>query len=167
MTKKGEIKGKGNNPNSRAALKSYKKGESGNPKGRPIGSLSLKERLAKFSSLEISVKMPNGSIQSQTIMDSIILSLLSQAQKGNIMAIKEVLDRNFGKESERTDILVLKEAKTFSAQYDCIKEELSEGNLAPNEAMTLANFVLTGANIHEKTELANNVEYLMSKDGKR
>ena len=104
MTKKGETKGKGNNPNSKAALKSYKKGVSGNPSGRPKGSLSLKERMAKFLEIDIQVKMPNGSIQSQTMMDSILLSLLAQAQKGNLVAIKEVLDRNFGKEPEKHQV---------------------------------------------------------------
>lgn len=97
--------GKGNNPNSKKALTKRVKGAPPVPgAGRPKGSLSLKERLSKFSNIEIPVKMPNGTVENQTIIDSIILSLLAQAQKGNLFAIKEVLDRHFGKEPEKLDI---------------------------------------------------------------
>lgn len=99
--------GKGTHPNSKKALQltQWKVGESGNPKGKPKGAMSLREHMKKFLDLNIQVKMPNGSIQDQTIMDSIILTLLSQAQKGNIIAIKEVLERNFGKEAEKIEVI--------------------------------------------------------------
>jgi hypothetical protein len=77
--------------------------------------------------------------------------------------------RNRSDYSEKRKVAIpgLKEAKTFAAQYECIKEEVAEGNLAPDEAATLANFVSTGAGIHEKTQMANDVEYLMNKDGRK
>lgn len=100
------IKGKGNNPNSKKALEigKWKKGDSPNPAGRPKGSMSLKERMNKYLELDIKMKMPDGSIQDKSVLDGIILSLLSQAQKGNIKAIQEVFDRNFGKEPEVVNI---------------------------------------------------------------
>ncbi len=99
-------KGKGTNPNSKKALEptKWKKGQAVPGAGRPKGALSLKERMKKFLDIEVNVKMPGGSIQSQSVLDSILLSLMSQAQKGNMMAIKEVLDRNFGKEPEKIEI---------------------------------------------------------------
>ncbi len=106
--KSGEIavKGKGKHPNCVAARKKteFKKGGPVPKGGRPKGSISLKERMAKFLVLPIKVKMPNGTVQDQEMMDAIILSLIAQAQKGNMMAIKEVLERNFGKETENVNV---------------------------------------------------------------
>lgn len=99
--------GKGQHPNSKKALipTQTKKGGPTHPGvGRPKGSLSLKERMSKFLDLDVKVKMPNGSIKDQTVLDSIILSLLHQAQKGNIQAVKEVLERNFGKEDQGINV---------------------------------------------------------------
>jgi hypothetical protein len=94
------VKGKGKHPNCVAARKKheFKKGEPVPKGGRPKGSLSLKERMDKFMHLEIKVKMPDGSVTKQEIADSIAMSLITQAQKGNIAAIKELLDRYYGKE---------------------------------------------------------------------
>ncbi len=61
----------------------------------------------------------------------------------------------------------LKEAASFAEQYNCVKEEVSDGNLTADEAVSLTNMVSTGASIFEKTEVAENVKYLMSKDGKK
>jgi len=100
-------KGKGSNPNSIKALEPtmIKKGQSPSPlSGRPKGSHSLKERLQKYLDLDIKIKMPDGTVQDKSVLDGIILSLLSQAQKGNIRAIQEVFDRNFGKEAEVLNI---------------------------------------------------------------
>lgn len=120
MTGKVTGVGKGNNPKSKEALErtKWKKGEKVRGAGRPIGSVSLKERMAKFLDLDIKVKMPNGTVQDQNIMDSIILSLISQAQKGNMIAIKEVLDRNYGKEPEKIQL----EDKELRKTMDEIKD---------------------------------------------
>lgn len=99
--------GKGTNPNSLKAIEAckWKKGQSGNPKGKEKGSLSLKERMNKFLGLNVKVKMPDGTIKEQEVLDSIIMSLLAQAQKGNIVAIKEVFERNFGKEADKLEVI--------------------------------------------------------------
>lgn len=98
--------GKGNNPNSKKALEAtkWKKGEVVPGGGRPKGSLSLKERMAQFVEIPVKIKMPDGSITDQSILDSIIMSLLHQAQKGNMVAVKEVFDRFYGKETQPIDI---------------------------------------------------------------
>jgi hypothetical protein len=101
-----KTKGKGTNPNSKAALEptKWKKGFCPPGAGRPLGALSLKDRMRKYLELDIKMKMPDGSIQDKSVLDGIILSLLSQAQKGNIKAIQEVFDRNFGKEADVINI---------------------------------------------------------------
>jgi len=93
---------RGRSPGSLAALEptKLKKGDRLPGAGRPHGSLSLKDKLKHYLELDVQVKMPDGSIQSKQVLDSIILSLLSQANKGNIKAIEQVLDRGFGKEAE-------------------------------------------------------------------
>jgi hypothetical protein len=100
---KGEKKdNRGRSPGSLAALKATqcKKGEHPPGAGRPKGSLSLKDRIHKYLDVDVKIKMPDGSIQDKSILEGIILSLLNQAQKGNIKAIQEVFDRGFGKEAE-------------------------------------------------------------------
>jgi hypothetical protein len=94
--------GKGSHPNSKKALAQYmcKKGEQPPGAGRKKGTLSLKERLNKFLDLDVKIKMPSGKVEDREILDGIILSLLSQAQKGNVQAIREVFDRGFGKEAD-------------------------------------------------------------------
>jgi hypothetical protein len=99
---KHKTKGKGSAPNSKKNLELGKwlPGQSGNPAGKVKGTLNLKERLQTYLALDIKIKMPDGSIQDKSVLDGIVLSLLSQAQKGNIQAIREVFDRNFGKEAD-------------------------------------------------------------------
>lgn len=102
-----KYKGKGTNPNSKKALEPgmFKKGQKAPAKaGRPKGSLSLKERMERFVELKIKVKMPDGSIKDQAILDSIIMSMLSQAQQGNMVAVKEVFDRFYGKQVQPIDV---------------------------------------------------------------
>ena len=77
-----------------------KKGEQPPGAGRKKGTLSLKERLNNFLELDIKIKMPGGKIEDREVLDGVIMSLLAQAQKGNVQAIKEVFDRGFGKEAD-------------------------------------------------------------------
>lgn len=105
---KGEKKdNRGRSPGSQAALKATqcKKGEHPPGAGRPKGSLSLKDRMNRYLDLDIKIKMPDGSIQDKSVLDSIILSLLNKAQKGDVRAIQEVFDRNFGKETENINLM--------------------------------------------------------------
>jgi hypothetical protein len=99
---------KGTHPNSLKALSKTqrKKGEGPLPgAGRPKGALSLKERLLRFLDIQISgCSMPDGSIQDKTVLEQIILTLISRAIAGDIHAIKEVFDRGFGKETDKLEI---------------------------------------------------------------
>jgi hypothetical protein len=104
--KSGKKAGRGYAEGSLKALEptKFKKGETIPGPGRPKGSLSLKDKMKQFLDLDVKIKMPDGTIQDKSVLESIILSLLSQAQKGNIRAIQEVLDRNFGKEPDVIEI---------------------------------------------------------------
>lgn len=67
----------------------WKPGESGNPKGRPVGSISLVERLKAYLR-----RHPDE-------LERIVVALVAEGKLGNIVATKEMLDRLDGKVAER------------------------------------------------------------------
>lgn len=75
-------------------LKPFKKGESGNPKGRPPMP-DLKEALTKLLNEE-----QNG----QTALQAILKALFKKALAGDVRAAQELLDRGFGKSQQLIDV---------------------------------------------------------------
>lgn len=73
-------------------------------KGRPKGSIDFKKRMQKFLDLEVKIKLPDGRIEDKTVLDQIIMSLLAKAAKGNLIAIREVLDRVYGKADQKIEV---------------------------------------------------------------
>ncbi len=78
----------------------WKKGESGNPNGRPLGQRNYatiyKEALIKLAKLND--KTP------EELEDEIISTGLLNARKGNYAFYKDVLDRLHGQATQKTDI---------------------------------------------------------------
>jgi len=94
-------------------LKSYKKGQSGNPAGRPRGSRNVSsvlagmlQELAPDVVVEASfVKDISKGLKRATIADAFAARLIYEgAVNGNLGALKEVLDRTEGKAKERLQI---------------------------------------------------------------
>ena len=84
-------KGKSGNPANWGNLRPmppWEKGQSGNPKGRPVGSVSLVESLKAYLR-----RHPED-------IDAVIESLVKQGKVGNMVATKEMLDRIDGKVAE-------------------------------------------------------------------
>lgn len=80
-----------------------------------------------------------------------------------------MMKNRFGYTTERKiRIKKIKDANTPMEQFNVIKEEVSQGNLTATETTNMANFVATGANILEKTEVVKRLESieerLLSKD---
>jgi len=75
-------------------LKPFKKGQSGNPKGRPKLP-DLKDAIAKVLSEE-----KDGI----TALDAILSALRARAAKGDVRAAQELLDRGFGKSKQSMDL---------------------------------------------------------------
>jgi len=73
----------------------FKKGQSGNPKGRPPKLPKLDELLASVMSEE-----RNGL----TAAEAVLRALLVKATKGDVRAAEVLLDRSFGKVRQVTDI---------------------------------------------------------------
>lgn len=79
----------------------FKKGQSGNPKGRPKLP-DLKEAIAKILSEEK---------DGYTALDAILAALRKKAAQGDVRAAQELLDRGFGKakqinENINSDVVV-------------------------------------------------------------
>ncbi len=84
-------KGKSGNPRNWGNLRPmppWEKGQSGNPLGRPVGTVSLVERLKAYLR-----RHPEE-------VEAVVESLVKQGETGNIVAIKELLDRIDGKVAE-------------------------------------------------------------------
>lgn len=73
----------------------FKKGQSGNPKGRPPKLPKLDELLASVMSEE-----RNGL----TAAEAVLRALIVKATKGDVRAAEVLLDRSFGKVRQITDI---------------------------------------------------------------
>lgn len=68
----------------------FRKGVSGNPKGRPKGSRNLASIFRKISEEKIQVNGPNGP-RFMTKLEAGITQLVNRAAKGDLKAIREVM----------------------------------------------------------------------------
>ena len=78
------------NPNRSTHLEKYKwkPGQSGNPEGRPTGSISLTETLKAMLR------------RNPEALEEIVIALINEGRMGNMVATKEMLDRVDGKVAE-------------------------------------------------------------------
>ena len=82
------------NPNpDQSNLKPFKKGQSGNPKGRP-----------KIPDLSQAIsKILNEEKDGMIALDAVLKALRARAIKGDVRAIQELLDRAYGKAKQHID----------------------------------------------------------------
>jgi hypothetical protein len=76
----------------------FKPGQSGNPAGKPKGIEHSKTRLQRL--LKLTEKMQNpvtGELEDFSVMEQIDMIMISQARKGNLKAVRELLDRLEGR----------------------------------------------------------------------
>ena len=89
----------------------YKKGESGNPKGRPPMP-DLKQAVSDLLNDE-----QNG----MTALQAILRALFKRALNGDVRAAQELLDRGFGKSTQLVDANINVEADTAKAVHTFIE----------------------------------------------
>jgi len=98
-----------------SGLKPFKKGQSGNPKGRPRKEACittvLQSRMGVVPLVEI-----NGKVNTKTWAELIADSLLMNAYKGNAAAMHELMDRIEGKVAQPIsgDIGIHRDAKDYT-----------------------------------------------------
>ena len=108
--KKATVKQSNNSEN----LTPWKKGQSGNPNGRPKKSTSWSEianSLLDSSEILIVYTTSKGTEdlhikvdKNKTIRHAIVSSLINEAMSGNISAIKELYDRTEGKPAQKIEV---------------------------------------------------------------
>lgn len=82
----------------------FKKGQSGNPKGRPKGSRNRDTLLRKWLETKTSIKNPvSGKVEKITVEDEVVLALIKEARKGNVTAIREIQDTMYGKVADKLE----------------------------------------------------------------
>ena len=87
-----------NNMNDKKHLKKYqwKKGQSGNPNGRPKKDFALNEHIRAFANLEDDEK--------KTMLESVVEKVYEEALSGNMQAITFLADRILGKPTQALNV---------------------------------------------------------------
>lgn len=85
-------------------LKSFKKGESGNPNGRPVGSLNRSTIVKRWLEATENAKNPiTGDEEKMSQEDIITLALIKKARKGDTQAYKALMDSGYGAPKQEID----------------------------------------------------------------
>jgi len=75
----------------------YKKGQSGNPKGRPVGSKNRSTIAKKWLQVEQDLKNPlTGDNEIMSQEDLMTLALIKKARTGDTQAYQKLLDSAYG-----------------------------------------------------------------------
>ena len=83
----------------------FKKGESGNPAGRPVGARNRSTIVKHWLEVTKLAKNPISNKEEELeIQDMMVLALINKALKGDVNAFKELMDSGYGKLSNSTDI---------------------------------------------------------------
>ena len=81
----------------------FTKGKSGNPNGRPAGSKN-KFRLPDLRD-SIAVVLTKENDKGVTVLDALVSKLVKMALDGNMAAMRELLDRGWGKAKETVETI--------------------------------------------------------------
>ena len=85
-------------------LTPFKKGQSGNPKGRVKGSKNMSTRIREMLECELDYRDLEGNKKKTKIKDILSEKILKMAMGGDIRAMKEVMDRAEGKVMDSIEI---------------------------------------------------------------
>jgi len=85
-------------------LTSYKKGQSGNPKGRPKGSLNRSTIAKKWLEVLSQEELEDGVVKWLSNEEAITLALIQKARKGDVNAYKALMDSAYGTAKDTVDI---------------------------------------------------------------
>ena len=95
--------------------KPFKPGQSGNPSGRPKGTLNRSTIFRRWGELEMnSVNPITGKKEILSIDDTLALNLIKAGQEGNVQAIKEYFDSRFGKIKDSLELEQVDKYKELS-----------------------------------------------------
>jgi hypothetical protein len=102
----------------------FKKGQSGNPNGRPKGSLNSKTILQRFLDLKTEATNPiTNELENLTVAEQIHLVQIANAIAGDLYSYKEIIDRLEGKTVAVQEIKQEITQKTLRVGYGDIENE--------------------------------------------
>ena len=105
----------------------WKKGESGNPNGRPVGSQNSKTILQKFLNLKMTAENPiTKELEALTVAEQIHLMQIAKAIDGDLYSYKEIIDRLEGKTISVQEIKQEITQKTLRVGYGDTDDETDE-----------------------------------------
>ena len=92
----------------------FKKGQSGNPLGRPVGAFS-RSSIAKrwLETLEKSKNPITGLYEDLTQEDIMTLAVLKKARQGDVRAYESLMDSGYGKAVQTNDVNVNRDGPLF------------------------------------------------------
>jgi len=85
-------------------LKSFKKGQSGNPNGRPKGSLNRSTIAKKWLEVLSQEELEDGQVKWLSNEEAMTLSLIKKARNGDVNAYKALMDSAYGTAKDTVDI---------------------------------------------------------------
>ena len=89
---------------SKEDLIPFKKGESGNPKGRPKGTLNRSTIAKKWLEVLSQEELEDGVVKWLSNEEAITLALIQKARKGDVNAYKALMDSAYGTAKDTVDI---------------------------------------------------------------
>tara|TARA_R100001086_G_C11826591_1_gene255513 strand:+ start:661 stop:1011 length:351 start_codon:yes stop_codon:yes gene_type:complete len=101
----------------------FKKGQSGNPKGRPVGSKNRSTIVKKWLETVEKAKNPiSGESEDLSQEDMITLAILKKARTGDVRAYKELMDSLYGTAKDTIDL----RTENAGIDFDELMEKLSK-----------------------------------------
>jgi hypothetical protein len=85
-------------------LKSFKKGQSGNPNGRPKGSLNRSTIAKKWLEVLSQEELEDGQVKWLSNEEAMTLALIRKARNGDVNAYKALMDSAYGTAKDTVDI---------------------------------------------------------------
>jgi len=91
-------------------LKSWSKGTSGNPNGRPKGALNRSTIARKWLEVNQSLKNPlTGENETMSQEDLMTLALIKKAREGDVSAYKALMDSGYGAPLQQVEQTILEQ----------------------------------------------------------
>jgi len=104
---------------SKEDLIPFKKGQSGNPNGRPKGSLNRSTIARKWLEVNQSLKNPlTGEQETMSQEDLMTLALIKKAREGDVTAYKALMDSGYGAPIQQVEQTILEQPLFPDVQTD-------------------------------------------------
>jgi len=101
----------------------FKKGQSGNPAGRPKGLLSMTTLLKKALNEKFTRKDPfTGKTETKDFSEWVNVGLLAKAMKGDVRAVEHIYERTDGKVTAEINVTTSNIEQRESLQKDLEKK---------------------------------------------